>query len=56
MSIILAFLSFYINYYFGYKKYYKNKTKSPNVIIINSLDESKEGMNWSEEISKILKD
>ena len=56
MSIILAFLSFSINYYFGYKKYYKNRSISQNVIIINSLDESKEGMNWSEEISKILKD
>ena len=56
MSIILAFLSFFINYYFGYKKYYKSKPINQNIIIISNLEESKEGINWSEEISKILKD
>ena len=56
MSIILAFLSCFINYYFGYKKYYKSKSNNQNIIIINSLEESKEEINWSEEISKILKD
>ena len=56
MAIFLAFLSFLINYYFGYEKYYKNNLKMKNVIIVNNLHESKEEIAFSEEIGKILKD
>ena len=56
MSIFLAFLSFFINSYFGYKKYFKNKSRSQNILIINTKSESKEEMAWAEENSIILKD
>ena len=60
IGIFLAILSFFINYCFGYKIYYKNiskikREKNKNIKIINYSPESKEQMVLSEEIDTNFK-
>ena len=49
MAWFLALLSFIINYWFGYRKYFKNKCNEVDVII-NNYPESRKDMVLSEEV------